>query len=313
VTLRRLAPRVLLVIVLVVAASEAALQVAGVVARGAVGRGVAAPTSSNEITILCVGDSHTYGLPLPAEQSYPAQLEEALRRRHPGLRFRVANLGIPGLNSAFVANRLERQMLQLRPHMVIVWVGVNNRWNIVETEAWREEARESRWGAIRQALMVSRLFRLASIAWFTRTGHQYDPDQRGGWFEGELPPSGKLADGSPKEWSDPGLAFDLERMVETARALSTPILFVSYPLHPDNSLNRTIRETGQRLRVPVLVTSLDRDRATQSGHGVEELIDTRQGPHPTALLYRYVVESMVPIVEEALASWHQLELENAGS
>jgi hypothetical protein len=28
--------------------------------------------------VLCVGDSHTYGAPLPREESYPHQLEEQL-------------------------------------------------------------------------------------------------------------------------------------------------------------------------------------------------------------------------------------------
>ena len=54
---------------------ELFLQAASFVARRAGAR--AAPGDSEAASvILCVGDSHTYGLPLPKEESYPAQLEE---------------------------------------------------------------------------------------------------------------------------------------------------------------------------------------------------------------------------------------------
>ena len=142
----------------------------------------------NSETILCVGDSHTFGLPLPQEESYPAQLEVVLAQRHPGRDFQVVNLGIPGMNSGYAANRLERQMLQLRPRLVIVWVGINNQWNVAETD--RSDAPRALDEA-RRVLLNSRLFRLASIAWFTRASHQYDPEQHGGWYEGEMPPSAR--------------------------------------------------------------------------------------------------------------------------
>jgi hypothetical protein len=93
-------------------------------------------------------------------------------------------------------------------------------------------------------------------------------------------------------------------MTELTRSFDIPIIFVSYPLQELSGLNRTIREAGRRLRVAVVNSSNDRERAVRDGHTAAELIDKSQGPHPSGLLYAYVVESMVPIVEEALASWH---------
>ncbi len=101
-------------------AGELFLQAASFIASRAGARGDAAAADADAITILCVGDSHTYGLPFPAEESYPAQLEARLSERHPTSVFQVVNLGIPGMNSSFLANRLERQMLQLRPRLVLV-------------------------------------------------------------------------------------------------------------------------------------------------------------------------------------------------
>ena len=286
-------------------AAELALQVWASVASRMLDRGEAARIGE-AITILSVGDSHTFGLPLPAEDSYPAQLEAALVRRHPEFAFQVVNLGIPSLNSTFVANRLERQMFQLSPDLVIVWVGVNNMWNVVETRAWQ---RPDRGLPVRQALSHSKLFRFFSILWFSATGHQYDPAERGGWFEGEHRPSGHLGKG--KRLKDPSgsLEPDLRRMTEFARSLETPIVFVTYPLSGAEEINRTILATGGQLGVAVIDTSASLERAYRAGHLRPELIDERSGPHPSALLYRYVVEDMLAVVEAELAAWHAIEWE----
>ena len=114
---------------------ELVLQIASFAGRHAVGPTSDTPHSAGEIVILCVGDSHTFGAPVPKE-SYPIQLQARLVERFPERAFRVVNLGIPRVNSAFVANRLERQMLQIEPDLVILWVGVKNLWNVLETEAW---------------------------------------------------------------------------------------------------------------------------------------------------------------------------------
>ena len=257
------------------------------------------------IRILCVGDSHTFGLPLPEEESYPAQLAEALARRHPGIEIEVINLGIPSLNSAFVANRLEEQMHQIQPQLVIVWVGINNLWNVVETGV---RSPGDAWWSVREILHASRLFRLASIIWFNAQGHQYDPTQRGGWYEGEVMPSGRLPKGAPRVNPRPGLLRDFGRMAELARALDTPILFVAYPFAGQRSISQLILEAGARSGVGVIETAPAMARARADGYSRAELIDERSGPHPSGVLYRYAVEAMLPDVERTLAVWHGLPL-----
>lgn len=306
--MRWLVSRVGLALLAGLLAAELMLQLAGLVVRATSSRASGVAADAQAITVLCVGDSHTYGLPLPVEQSYPAQLERALALRHPGRRFQVVNLGIPGLNSAYAANRLERQMLQLDPALVIVWVGINNQWNVAETEVWQAEGPD-RWQSLRRVLMRSKLFRLASIAWFTQSGHQYDPEQRGGWFEGEIAPSARAAGAAPSDIrTPPGLAFDLARMLDTTRSLGVPIFFVSYPLPKQEPVNRAIRLAGEQLGVPVVESARARERAQADGHTIDELIDLSAGPHPSGLLYRYVVERMLPLVDGLLEAWHGLEL-----
>ena len=255
------------------------------------------------IRILCVGDSHTFGLPLPEEESYPAQLGEALARRHPGIEIEVINLGIPSLNSAFVANRLEEQMHQIQPQLVIVWVGINNLWNVVEMGSLLPG---DPWWSVREVLHASRLFRLASIVWFNAQGHQYDPTQRGGWWEGEVMPSGRLPKGAPRVNPRPGLLRDFGRMAKLARALDTPILFVAYPFPGQRSISRLILEAGARSGVGVIETAPAMARARAAGYSRADLIDERSGPHPSGVLYGYVVEAMLPDVEQTLSAWYGL-------
>ena len=275
-------------------AGELFLQAASFVARRVSSR--AGPGGAEgAITILCVGDSHTYGLPLPQEESYPAQLEARLAERHPERSFQVVNLGIPGLNSAYLANRLSAQVLQLRPQLVLVWVGINNQWNVAETS-------QARASSLRRLLLHSRLFRLLSIAWYNRTGHQYDPEQHGGWFEGELPPSSRRpADEAVPDDVAPGLAEDLARVAANLRALETRVIFLNYPMRKQRPLNRVIQQAAFESGVPVVDSLRDLERAVADGHTIPTLIDTSQGPHPTGLLYRYVVDSLLPLVERALS------------
>jgi hypothetical protein len=284
-------------------AAELALQIAAAVAARWAVRETSQVSGPETITVLSVGDSHTFGFPLPPEDSYPAQLEAGLAARHPEHDFRVINLGRPGLNSTFVANRLERQMFQLRPHLVIVWVGINNMWSAPETLS---QADADAWRSLREALLDLRLFRLASIAWFSQTGHQYDPEGRGGGFDGERPPSGQFEDG--RAIVDPWgrLGPDLEHMIELAHRLDTPIVLVTYPLDGAAAINRTIRQAAGQGGAAVIDTRRALVRAAAAGHRRPELIDERAGPHPTRLLYGYVVEDLLPEVEAALSSWHGL-------
>ena len=275
-------------------AGELFLQIASFIASRAGARGDAASAAADAITILCVGDSHTYGLPLPPEESYPAQLEARLSERHPGRVFQVVNLGIPGINSSYLANRLERQMLQLRPQLVLVWVGINNQWNAAESQDGG--------GELRRLLLRSRLYRLARIAWYTSTGYQYDPEQYGGWFEGEQPPSSRRPpDEAQTRQLAPGLTRDLTRIIESTRGLDTPVVFLTYPMRKQRPLNRVIERAGFEAGISVLDAVRDFERAVSEGHAIRSLIDLSAGPHPTALLYGYVVESLVPVIEEILA------------
>ncbi len=77
--------------------------------------------------ILCLGDSHTYGAGVSADEAYPAVLERLIREA--GGRAEVANLGAPGVNTSQVRRMLPGLLDRHEPMAVVVLAGVNNGWN----------------------------------------------------------------------------------------------------------------------------------------------------------------------------------------
>lgn len=115
-------------------------------------------------TVLCVGDSYTFGLYYRAEEAYPGRLEQLLRAGDPapageGARWRVENSGIPAQNLAQVAARLPEQLARLHPVAVVILAGFNDRWNFATPEGARTgEARGvTAWLADRVIVKLARL------------------------------------------------------------------------------------------------------------------------------------------------------------
>jgi acyl-CoA thioesterase-1 len=76
-----------------------------------------------EVRLLAFGDSLTAGYGLPANQSFPAQLERALRQR--GHDVRVINGGYSGDTTAAGLARLDWSLAD-NPHGVILELGAND-------------------------------------------------------------------------------------------------------------------------------------------------------------------------------------------
>lgn len=81
-------------------------------------------------TVLCVGDSFTYGLGASSHEkgAYPAQLQSILDDAERST-WRVVNGGYPGRNSRQLLERLEGQLTTHHPEFVCILVGLNDRWS----------------------------------------------------------------------------------------------------------------------------------------------------------------------------------------
>ncbi|PIU20465.1 MAG: hypothetical protein COT18_02130, partial [Elusimicrobia bacterium CG08_land_8_20_14_0_20_59_10] len=109
-------------------------------------------------TILCVGDSFTYGAGAPEESSYPRQLETVLQERFPGRAFRVINFGESAQNTAQLLDRLPQALGETRPDAVVLLSGINNFWNYW---GYRDGTAAPR----RNILDRLRIARLAKLLW----------------------------------------------------------------------------------------------------------------------------------------------------
>ena len=91
-------------------------------------------------TILCIGDSVTFGLGAPTELSYPAQLQKMLDKSDPEAKFIVINRGRPGQNSAQLLTRLERYLRDFKPKIVTILIGAQNHANYFGYRNYLEKA-----------------------------------------------------------------------------------------------------------------------------------------------------------------------------
>ena len=288
----------LLIVLLGLLLLEGGLRVVALAGEARLSRAGSVDLSEGVLRILNVGDSHAYGAQMGLIDTYPRRVEMGLRERYPEREFQVINLGRPGVNTAFVARRLEAQILELSPRMVIVWVGINNSWNWAESDPWEGMGARD---ALQRALLHLRIYRVTRVAWETRHGPIY---------EGYARPAGRLENypGKPaayeirKEPLDDlrrqGITLDYARMAATARAFDIPILFLNYPYGFSPLLRQTILEAAAQAGAPVHDTLKDLSRARADGHKV--LFVLGAGLHPNGTLSRYIAESVLEDVVKLL-------------
>ena len=129
--MRRVA-RIALALVLGLALAEGALRLVAWANRGLRARPVDAPASADGgadgATWVCIGDSNTYGVFEDDEDTYPAQLEELLRRHALEPPARIVNLGLPGTNGRQACVVLEDALERYDPALVLAWRGGKARF-----------------------------------------------------------------------------------------------------------------------------------------------------------------------------------------
>jgi acyl-CoA thioesterase I len=130
--MRRIVPIAAVVVALLTHHAAPAGALERCAARGAASASAAplrpASLADGALTIVCLGSSSTQGVGASAPgRTYPAQLEAILEERlPPGLRVDVVNRGVGGEVVADNLRRLERDVLALRPDLVIWQVGTND-------------------------------------------------------------------------------------------------------------------------------------------------------------------------------------------
>lgn len=122
-----LLPALVLVYVLV---AEAGLQIASFFVRRATRAEMPVAWVTGNVRVLCLGDSHTYGLWVERSQAYPQQLETVWNQRNASPKLEVLNVGVPGVNSSRLLSELPRLLETFDPDTLIVMVGGNDFWTL---------------------------------------------------------------------------------------------------------------------------------------------------------------------------------------
>ncbi len=260
-------------------------------------------------SVLCVGDSHTYGAEVTAEEAYPGRLQVKLDALAPG-HYHVVNLGVPGYNTTQVLNRVPGQVRRHRASMVLVWVGVNDAWNLTEIDA----APASRLRRLDGWATRSRLYRLWRVwlheQWVKRDLEAAATDPRAllMWRpRGFAGGSTIRIDGVTEKWESHGRnlrksRMDVATIDRAARNLTAlgnwandagiALAFITYPLSISGfpAANEAIISAANRTSTPVIV----------SGEIVSRLPPEEReflwALHPNPAMYREIAREAADLV-----------------
>ena len=128
--------------------------------RGFNAREVSYAKPAGAIRIVALGDSSTFGWGVESSLAYPHVLEEVLRRRHPGLRIEVVNLGVCGYSTLQGRVLLQREGTRYEPDVVILSYGSNDYSRVPESFDEAYERNLGWLGAIRGVLIHSRAYQV---------------------------------------------------------------------------------------------------------------------------------------------------------
>lgn len=280
--------------VLALALLELGLRVASPLLSGLRGGGDGAKT-----TILCVGDSHTFGLHVLPNFSYPAQLQQRLDATTRTIG--VVNYGVPGRNSGALLAQIPAYLEQVDPALVLVLVGFNDSWNFESADG--DDEAPPWWTSLR----VVRLLRLVRLNLGGQTAgadapRVFERDDKVRVEENGVERIVATSTAGLEPLRGDALRERVTRNVERIVAHvrdhgAVPVLLTYATEHGELfvDLNANARELARRLDV-ALVEVAEPMRAAIAAEGYATLFFT-QDDHPTARGYEHVAR----IVAEELS------------
>lgn len=291
-----LLPALVLVYVLV---AEAGLQIAAFFVRRATRAELPIAWVTGNVRVLCLGDSHTYGLWVDRSQAYPQQLESLWNQRTLSPKLEVLNVGVPGTNSSRLVRELPQLLETLDPDTLIIMVGGNDFWTL-------PVPLEGSGASQPQASFLKRHSLLYRLYYLFQRGRQVsapeiilDPDAtltgtgryqvRVGDQQIEM---GYTAGASDLRGSLASLRRNLQRLVELARDGDRTLYLMTYPTkqNPFLTASMVIKAVAEETGTPLIDLTAVFARICPKRDCPETVFEDG---HPKAPGYRIVAETIL--------------------
>jgi lysophospholipase L1-like esterase len=288
-----LLPALVLVYVLV---AEAGLQIAAFFVRRATRAELPVAWVTGNVRVLCLGDSHTYGLWVERSQAWPQQLESLWNQRIDSPKLEVLNLGVPGVNSSRLLSELPRMLAAFDPDTLIVMVGGNDFWTLPVPQG-DAPPRES---FLKRHSLLYRLYYLFQRGRQVRAPEIIlDPDATlsgSGRYQVRVGDQhiemGYTAGASDLKGSLASLEENLRRLVELAREGGRPLYLMTYPTrqNPFLTASMVIKAVAEQTGTPLIDLTAVFARICPQRECPETVFEDG---HPKAPGYRIVAETIV--------------------
>jgi lysophospholipase L1-like esterase len=234
------------------------------------------PYRRNEVRIICVGGSTTFGHEVSAEQAWPAATERVLKTQ--GIDAEVINAGVQGYGSRQLLLRYRRDIASIQPDYVVIYEGWNRTGPLVDPAGWVPFGFDIvRPGQERKPELVTYLALHSFLMqrFITRAALKRGERQKtsAGWFESSLPYSvdsyqdvfisdfTQLVKEIRAHRQQPVLvlypALYFPEMTKGERSIFEPMLWAHRPLKPEmleelESKHSAIRAIAQSTETPLV-------------------------------------------------------------
>lgn len=261
---------------------------------------------ADELRVVAIGDSCTFGKGVEESDTWPRQLERVLQGElGASRRVRVANLGVNGYSSRDYLEVLKTQALALKPHVVIVGYCLNDFPNeLKQVDAAVYQGKNSLRAQLSWDLR-EQLGKLALFRWLRATYYEVNRERDLELVEQlaqKLTADATIAAATMERESE-----RLDGMGELCDSVNAKLITMLFPYESQVYLERPVEGPGPRLRALMqqrsvhFVDLLEEFRASAAASAPPARLFVRGDRyHPNAAGYGIVAQALLGHVLDSL-------------
>lgn len=251
--------------------------------------------NTKDFSIICLGDSFTYGWGVSTDDSYPRQLERMLNQNNPRMHFKVFNLGVPGSNSSQQLLYLENTLGRYKEiDLAIILTGANDYWNFADSNIYKfmNHQKDTDLTDIRLKIFLSnfRIYKMLKI--ISLNLKRKVPESRLVPSRFDIVRDYKNNDNIEGNAFRRLIEYNLSQMIHLARSYSAGIILQNYPI--GDLSGGVLKNTAGKFSVP-FVDNFSLFREQLKKRNVRDLF-IYDNSHPNAEGYKIMVEELYKII-----------------